>query len=208
MVRGDDEIALQDSIDDVAEEDLLRANIYMLLARLLARSPDRAALDAVSDFSGDDTDMGRALNALSAAARASTPETVDEEYHALFIGVGQGELTPYGSYYLTGFLYEKPLAKLRLDMEHKGIVHGDNVAEPEDHIAALCEMMCGLITGAFREPVGIEEQQSFFNDHLAPWARRFFEDLEQARAAAFFMPVGAVGKLFMEIESQAFKMAA
>jgi TorA maturation chaperone TorD len=197
-----------DAIDTVAEEDLLRANIYMLLARLLARPPERATLDTVAGFHGDETQMGQALNALAAAARASAPEMVDDEYHELFIGVGQGELSPYGSYYLTGFLYEKPLANLRVDMEKQGISHGDDVNEPEDHIASLCEMMCGLITGAFGEPVGLAEQQGFFNAHLAPWAHRFFEDLERARAAAFYMPVGAVGKLFMEIESQAFEMAA
>ncbi len=192
----------------IAEEDVLRANIYSLLAQLLARPPDQATLQMVAHFSGDQTEMGRALNALAAAARGSTPETVDEEYHALFIGVGQGELMPYGSHYLSGFLYEKPLAKLRLDMERKGIAQADDLTEPEDHIAALCEMMCGQITGVFGEPVDLAEQMDFFNRHLAPWAHRFFEDLERARSAAFYMPVGAVGRVFMEIETQAFHMAA
>ena len=193
---------------EIAEEDLLRANVYSLVGRLLARPPDRATLDMVAALEGDDSDMGRALKALAAAARASTPETVDDEYHVLFIGVGASELTPYGSYYLSGFVYEKPLAKLRIEMGKLGIAAADDVAEPEDHIAALCEMMCGLITGAFGEPVDLAKQQAFFDTHIAPWAQQFFEDLERTPSAAFYMPVGTVGKLFMMIESQAFQMAA
>lgn len=192
----------------VSEEDLLRANVYLLLGQLLAKPPDRATLDMVGGLEGDDSGMGQALNTLAAAARASTPEAVDDEYHALFIGVGQGELNPYGSYYLTGFLYEKPLANLRFDMTELGIARTEDVHEPEDHIAALCEMMCGLITGAFGVPADLVEQQKFFSAHIAPWAHRFFEDLERARSAAFYMPVGTVGRLFMEIENQAFLMAA
>ncbi len=191
-----------------AEEDVLRANVYVLLGRLLARAPDRATLDMVAGLKGDDSELGRAIGAMAAAARASTPETVDDEYHVLFIGVGEGELNPYGSYYLTGFLHEKPLAKLRIEMGELSIARADDVAEPEDHIAALCEMMCGLITGAFGEAADLAKQQRFFDAHIASWAHRFFEDLERAPSAAFYMPVGAVGKLFMEIENQAFRMAA
>jgi TorA maturation chaperone TorD len=192
----------------IAEEDLLRANIYSLLGRLLARPPDRATLDAVAGIKGDETELGQALQAMAAAARASTPETVDDEYHALFIGLGDSELNPYGSYYLTGFLYEKPLAKLRGDMAEIGIARADQVYEPEDHIAALCEMMCGLITGAFGQVTDLDEQQNFFATHIAPWAERFFEDLERSPTAAFYMPIGTVGKLFVAIENQAFQMAA
>jgi len=199
-----------DPVEDtkIAEEDLLRANIYSLLGRLLARPPERATLDAVAGLRGDDTELGQALQAMAAAARASTPAAVDDEYHALFIGLGDSELTPYGSYYLTGFLYEKPLAKLRGDMAEIGIARADQVGEPEDHIAALCEMMCGLITGAFGQASDLDEQQNFFATHIAPWAGRFFEDLERSPRAAFYMPIGTLGKLFMAIESQAFRMAA
>lgn len=192
----------------IAEEDLLRANIYSLLGRLLARPPERATLDMIGGIKGDDTELGQALQSMAAAARASTPGAVDDEYHALFIGLGNAELNPYGSYYLTGFLYEKPLAKLRGDMAEIGIVRADKVHEPEDHIAALCEMMCGLITGAFGQVTDLDEQQNFFATHIAPWAARFFEDLERSPRAAFYMPIGTVGKLFMAIETQAFQMAA
>ncbi len=193
---------------EVAAEEALRANTYALLARLLRTYPDAEALSEFTRFQTDDTEMGRALAALAEAARDATPDSVDDEFHDLFIGVGESELTPYTSYYLTGFVYEKPLAKLRLAMAELGISQGDDVAEPEDHIASLCEIMCGLITGAFGEPADLARQQAMFDAHIAPWAERFFEDLETAPSAKFYKSVGRIGKLFMRIESQAFEMAA
>ena len=193
---------------EVAAEEVWRANTYALLARLLRTYPDAEALSEFSRFQTDDTEMGRALAALAEAARDATPGSVDDEFHDLFIGVGESELTPYTSYYLTGFVYEKPLAKLRLAMAELGISQGDDVAEPEDHIASLCEIMCGLITGAFGEPADLARQQAMFDEHIAPWAERFFEDLETASSANFYKSVGTIGKLFMRIESQAFEMAA
>ena len=198
----------QQSVTEVAAEDMLRANTYALLASLFRAPPDAARLADLAKLGVDDTEMGRALGALGAAARDSMPEAIDDEYHDLFIGVGEGELTPYASYYLTGFTYEKPLAKLRIEMSELGIAKTDDVAEPEDHIAALCEMMCGLITGAFGAPADLARQQAFFDTHIAPWAERFFEDLEAASSANFYKPVGTIGRLFMRIELQSFEMAA
>ncbi len=192
----------------IAEEDLTRADVYGLLAWLLRAPPDAGGLSRVAALEGDDSELGRAVSALAAAGRGIRPETVDEEYHALFIGIGSGELVPYGSYYLTGFLHEKPLANLRIDMGKLSIARAEGVGEPEDHIAALFEMMVGLITGAFGAPADLATQQHFFDAHIAPWADRFFEDLEAAASAAFYMPVGKIGRLFMSIEAQAFEMAA
>ena len=193
---------------DIAEEDLLRAQWYSLIARLLASAPDEALLSMVRGLRGDESDFGVALKTLANAARGTTAEAVTQEYFDLFIGVGQSELTPFGSYYRTGFLHEKPLAKLRDDMAALGIARAEGVPESEDHIAALCDMMAGLITGAFGEPADLEQQNAFFSEHIASWAPRFFEDLEAAKSAAFFMPVGTIGRLFMAVESQGFEMAA
>jgi TorA maturation chaperone TorD len=192
----------------VTEEDQSRAELYGLLAWLLRAPLTRDDLDRLGEIDGGDSDLGEALGALAAAARAATPEQIGDEYQNLFIGVGRGELMPFASYYLTGFLNEKPLAKLRVDMGKLGITRADDVGEPEDHMAALCEMMAGLITGAFGEAADLAAQQRFFDDHIAPWAEKFFADLEAAKGAGFFMPVGAVGKQFMAIEAQAFEMAA
>jgi TorA maturation chaperone TorD len=193
---------------EIAEEDTLRANCYSLLARLLRRPPDAVTLQEVGRLEGDDGEFGRAVGALAAAARSTAPETVEDEYFNLFIGITQGELTPYASYYLTGFLNEKPLARLREDMDRLGIARAENVSEPEDHIAALMEMMAGLITGAFGVPADLALQQRFFEQHIATWAPRFFEDLQAAQTSNFYMPVGSIGRLFMEVETQAFAMAA
>jgi Nitrate reductase delta subunit/Protein of unknown function (DUF3306) len=113
---------------------------------------------------------------------------------------------PYASYYLTGFLHDRPLARLRLDMQALGLERQPGVAEPEDHIATLCEIMAGLITGEVDAAPGLGERE-FFSRHLAPWAQRFFGDVERARAAAFYRPLGTVGRLFMEIEDEAWAMA-
>ncbi len=192
----------------IREEDLLRAQWYSLLARLLSAPPDRAALDLVGSLEGDESDLGRGIKTLAAVARRTTPEAAEEEFFNLFIGVGEGEFFPYGSYYLTGFLNEKPLARLRRDMAALGIARAEAVKEPEDHIAALCEMMAGLITGAFGGPVDLATQQEFFATHIGCWAPRFFEDLQAAESAAFYMPVGTIGGVFMTVESRAFEMAA
>ncbi len=194
---------------DISEEDRLRAQLYRLLAALLARLPDGETLNRTAALSGNDsTELGRGLAALARAAASTDPATADDEYHDLFIGVGRGELMPYGSYYLTGFVYEKPLARLRGDMARLGIARVEGVKEPEDHIASLCEMMAGLIEGDFGKPADLAAQRNFFDAHLGPWAGQFFADLEAAKTANLYVPVGTVGRAFMAIEATAFEMAA
>ncbi len=193
---------------DIVEEDRLRAQWYALLAQFLSAPPDAATLELARALTGDETDLGQGVTALAAAAKGVTVAGLEEEYFNLFIGVGQGELLPFGSYYLTGFLNEKPLAALRLDMDDLGIGRAKGVKEPEDHIASLCEMMAGMITGAFGEPIGLDRQRAFFDKHIGCWAPRFFEDLQAAESAAFYMPIGLIGGVFMTVESQAFEMAA
>jgi TorA maturation chaperone TorD len=193
---------------DIAEEDRLRAQWYSLLAQFLSVAPEAATLDLARALTGDGSDLGKGVSALAATAKGATVAGLEEEFFNLFIGIGQGELLPYGSYYLTGFLNEKPLAALRVDMDELGIGRVEGVKEPEDHIASLCEMMAGMITGSFGEPVGLDRQREFFDKHIGCWAPRFFEDLQAAETAVFYMPVGMIGSVFMSVESQAFQMAA
>jgi TorA maturation chaperone TorD len=210
-VQVDDRMGAPARLVDVVieEEDLQRAQHYQLLAALLAQPPVAEFLDSVRGFTGggDGSELGRALDELGTAARDTEVEAAEREYNALFIGLGRGELVPYASYYLTGFLHEKPLAKLRVDMSRLGIGRADDVREPEDHVAALCEMMAGLIEGWFRPPLDLTGQRAFFDAHLRPWAGRFFEDLEKAKQARFYRPVGTVGRIFMDIEVTAFEMS-
>ena len=190
----------------VSEEDELRAQLYEFLATLLRVEPTDAVVQQVSKLSGDDTPIGQFSATLAHLAQQIDGSAVRAEYVDLFIGVGRGELLPYCSYYLTGFLNEKPLAKLRQDMAAIGIARADGVKEPEDHIASLCDMMAGLIRGQFSRSFTLAEQASFFKKHLAPWASLFFNDLESAKNAVFYAPVGSIGKVFMDIESKSFDM--
>lgn len=192
----------------VAEEDRVRAECWRLVGRLLAAPPGAGLLEAVGHMLGGEGDFGAAIDALARAARDTGADAVDREYHDLFIGLARGELMPFASYYRTGFLYDKPLAKLRADMERFGIASADNASDPEDHIAAIAEMMAGLIGGEFGAPAALAVQKQFFDTHLAPWAPRFFADLEKAEGARFYRHVGAVGRLLMQIETEAFALAA
>jgi TorA maturation chaperone TorD/DNA-binding transcriptional regulator YdaS (Cro superfamily) len=203
------DVAAPDALPAIPEEDLWRAQIYALLGRCLARRPDTALLTALAQLRGDDSPMGQALAALAEAARGTSLERAQDEYDALFIGLPRGELVPYASFYRTGFLYERPLAKLRGDMERLGYARADHVSEPEDHMGALCELMALVIRGGDgRGPAELATQERLFRQHLAPWGERFFADLEQAASAKLFRPLGTAGRLFMTIETQAFAMAA
>ena len=192
----------------IAEEDKLRADFYDFLAALLARPPSQDLLQKTANLTGDDSELGKAIQSLARVAAVTRERAAESEFTALFIGLGRGELLPYASYYLTGFLNEKPLAALRGDMAALRISRAPNVFEPEDNIASLLEMMAGMITGRFGEPVSLQRQTEFFNKHIAPWAPHFFTDLEGAESSVFYASVGAAGKAFIEIEREAFRMSA
>jgi TorA maturation chaperone TorD len=188
------------------EIDAARAREYALLARLLTRTPDRQLLNEIAGVKVDASPLGLAHAALAEAARAAKPDELEREFFDLFIGIGRGEMMPYGSYYLTGFLHERPLARLRTDLAELGIARSDGNHEPEDHIGTLCEVMAGLAGGEFPAPRGSDEQ--IFKKHIEPWAARFFTDLERAQAAQFYRSVGMLGRTFIEIESEAYALPA
>ena len=192
---------------EIAEEDALRADLYDFLAALLARPADDALLAQCAALDGDDTALGQAVDALARVARVSTPRAVETEFNALFIGLGRGELLPYASYYLTGFLNEKPLAALRRDMAARGMRRAETVCEPEDNIASCMEMMAGLVRGRFGTAATLGDQKTFFGRHIGPWAGHFYSDLEGAQSSVLYAPVGALGRVFMEIEAEGFRMS-
>lgn len=201
-------MSVQAKAMDIDAEDRLRADVYNFLGVLLARPADEMLLAQTASLSGDESRLGQAIEGLARVAKASRPKAVEREFNALFIGLGRGELLPYASYYLTGFLNEKPLARLRQDMAALQVTRADNVFEPEDSMAALMETMGGLIVGRFGTAAPIERQKTFFNNHIAPWATHFYTDLEAAKASVLYASVGAVGREFMAIEREAFRMTA
>ena len=188
-----------------ADDDAVRANTYGLLGALLAAPPRREHFDLLANIDIPSTDgpfiddLGAAWSGLGRAAEHADLEAVDDEYHALFIGVGSGELIPYGSWYLTGFVMDKPLAVLRADLAALGFERRDDVKEPEDHAAALLETMALL---AASPEHGIDVQRRFFDRHVATWMRTFFADLESADSARFYRAVGQFGDRFMKFEMQ------
>jgi TorA maturation chaperone TorD len=189
---------------DVDEVDAARAQEYALLSVLLARAPDAALLARLAQLRGDASPLGLTHAALAEAASRAEVERVEREYFDLFIGIGRGELLPYGSYYLSGFLHERPLARLRAHLSGLGIERSAGQAEPEDHAAILCEIMAGLAGRRFPAPAGADRE--LFEQHLAPWIGRFFADLEGAEAADLYRRIGTLGRVFMDIETQAFAL--
>ena len=192
----------RDVIDDI---DIARAQEYALLSTLLVRAPDAALLKKLSALRGDATPLGVAHVALGEAASRVAAGAIEREYFNLFIGLGRGELLPYGSYYLTGFLNERPLARLRDDLAEFGVERVEGNYEPEDHAATLCEIMAAFAGGRFPAPEGAERK--LFEKHMAPWIGRFFADLERAEAADFYRHVGTLGRVFVDIETEAFALS-
>ncbi|MCM0614220.1 molecular chaperone TorD family protein [Marinobacter sediminum] len=188
----------------ITEEDRARAQIYQLLGALLGSPPSSELLSGLAALQGDDSSLGSTSKQLAALAARTSPENAEREYHNLFIGLGRGELLPYASYYLTGFLNEKPLAELRTDLMKRGIAANEDVKQPEDHVGTLCEIMAGIITGEFSCDSDVASQKAFFDAHIKKWAELFFSDLEKAQSAVFYAPVGSLGKTFMAIEAEAF----
>src|SRR5437588_12792966 len=167
------DLYVEQDVDDINHA---RAQEYGLLARLLREAPDAALLKQIGQLQDDQTPLGAAHFALAEAAKQADAAAIEHEFFDLFIGVGRGELLPYASYYLTGFLHERPLARLREDLTRIGITRADNNPEPEDHAAILCEIMAGLAGGRFAAPQGSDRE--IFERHLVPWIGRFFADLE------------------------------
>lgn len=198
-----DESAMPDDIVDPV--DTARGQEYALLAALLSSAPPKGLLDQIARLSDDATPLGRAHAALAEAASRAVASDLEREYFDLFVGLGRGELLPYASYYLTGFLNERPLSRLRDDLAALGIERVENNFEPEDHAATLCEIMAGLAEGRF--DASSDVQRAFFEKHMSPWMGRLFADMETAENARFYRSVGALGRLFIEIEAEAFTIA-
>ena len=186
---------------ELEEEQLYRASAYALLAALLRAPPQRELLDHVSRLSPDsDAEQDELLSSmagLAAAAAGRDTETLEDEYNALFIGIGKGEMVPYAPWYLTGFLMEQPLSDLRDDLKRLGFERSGENREPEDHVSAIFEVFSGMIA----DSSSLSEQQLFFETHMRPWLERFFTDLGKAGSANFYKYVAQFGVAFIKLET-------
>jgi TorA maturation chaperone TorD len=186
---------------DADVDNELRASTYRLLATLLAAPPNQELLEMLKDVDvgDDDAPLAPAWRMLVLAAQRTSVAAADDEYHALFVGITRGEVMPYGSWYLTGFLMERPLAELRQDLQELGYARQTDVKESEDHVAALCETMSLLILD---KDIGFGPHKKFFDDHIEPWMTRFFQDLQAAETAEFYGAVGLLGEKFLQVDKQ------
>ena len=194
------------TVSDIKEEDQLRADMYSFLANMIRTEPSQELLDSVKKLTGDDSSIGKSIKLISKLASAMHVSEIQDEYVNLFVGVGRGELLPFASYYLTGFLNDKPLSKLRNNMNELGVVRIKEVKEPEDHVSSLFDIMSGMITGQFGKQYSITEQSNFFEKHLNSWIHLLMSDIESAKTAVFYAPIGSLGKEFINIEREAFRM--
>ena len=192
------EYAMQNIKDN---DDTLRANVYSLMAALLAGPPSNdllRLLNRIEDQHESDTEMAHAWRMIKDAVGRTNTALLDEEYHRLFIGIGRGELVPYGSWYQTGSIMDRPLARLRSDLAVLGIQRRRNICESEDHAAALCETMAIICSHPAES--GMETQKAFFRDHLHSWMILFFKDMQRASATPFYQAVGRLGEAFLDVE--------
>ncbi len=195
-------------IVDTRQADALRAGTWALLGRLLASPPSSETLQRLAQLepSAEDADpLAIAWAALGRAARAADGEALHREFQDVFIGVGGGEVTPYGSWYLTGTLLDRPLVRLRSDLDELGIARSEANCEPEDHAAAVCEIMALVIED---EAVDHAWQCDVFQRHAESWLARFFEDLGRAPSADFYRAVAAVGQAFVAMERKYYALPA
>ncbi len=189
-------------------EETARADLYGLLATLYSAPPSQDLLDTIASARSEgDGVLQQAWAELVAACRSANAETVRDEYETLFIGTGKPEVMLYGSYYLSGFLMEKPLAALRTDLAALGLERDESVPETEDHIAMLCEVMRYLIASNDIAQASLAGQQAFFATHMQPWLIRLCDAIEAHQAARFYRVVTGLARNFFEVEMQAFDMA-
>lgn len=191
-------------------EELERAELYGLLARLWLAPPDEALMQQFRVAVTQAPEAGALLEGpwqnLVEALRSTTVQAAAAEHEALFHGVGKPEVFAYGSYYLTGFLNEKPLAALRHDLAALGLTRDANSLETEDHIAYGLEVMRYLIAGDDVAVCNLEQQRRFFRTHLQPWVGQLCDAVMAQPRAVVWAAVAAFTREFIAIETQAFDM--
>jgi TorA maturation chaperone TorD len=189
-------------------EELARAELYGLLARLWVAPPDAELLTQFRVAVTEAPQPGGFLEApwqtLVAAMRATTPEAAASEYDALFGGVGKPEVFLYGSFYLAGFLNERPLALLRADLAQIGLARDETRGETEDHVACVFEVMRFLIAGDDVAVCNLEQQRRFFRAHVQPWVEKLADAVEAQPGARLWRDVAAMTRSFVQVETQAF----
>jgi TorA maturation chaperone TorD len=197
-------------VTSALDEETARAEIYGLLAQLWYAPPSHELLEAIRLAPTEAPAAGAFLEepwrVLVGMARAMDDRAIAVEYDALFGGVGKPELYLYASHYLSGFLNEKPLARLRTDLAALGLERGEAMPETEDHFAYICEVMRYLIAGDDVEVANLTKQREFFAAHVLPWAQQMCEAVAAYPKAKFYASLAEFTRAFLGVEAQGFEM--
>ncbi|MES2247832.1 MAG: molecular chaperone TorD family protein [Pseudomonadota bacterium] len=192
------------------DEEVARAELYGLLARLWYAAPDAELLEAFQVAPTEAPAAGAFLEEpwrqLVGIARDTSAAAAHEEYDALFGGIGKPEVFLFGSHYLSGFLNDKPLVQLRHDLDKLGLARTEATYETEDHIACLFEVMRYLIAGEDVAVANLTQQQAMFSKHIQPWLPALCDAVLQHPQARFYAALAAFTRAFGDVEAQAFDM--
>ena len=192
------------------DEETARSELYGLLALVFYAPPTPELIANLRAAATDAPAAGAYLEEpwrlLVGAARELTDEAIRNEYNTLFGGMGKPEVYLYGSHFLSGFLNEKPLAKLRTDLAGLGLARDDAMSETEDHLAYLCEVMRYLIASDDVAVANLTRQREFFATHIQPWVNTLCDTLEGHPRARFYAALGGLTRAFMAVEAQGFDM--
>jgi len=194
------------------DEEVARAELYGLLARLWYAAPDAALLEAFQVAPTEAPAAGAFLEEpwrqLVGMARETGVTAAHGEYDALFGGIGKPEILLFGSHYLSGFLNDKPLVQLRNDLDRLGLARTEATYETEDHIACLFEVMRYLIAGEDAAVANLTQQQAIFSKHIQPWLPALCDAVAGHPKARFYGALAVFTRAFGEVEAQAFDMLA
>lgn len=199
-------VAIDRSAAEPMPEERARADMYALIAALFYGPPTPellALLVAAPGLAGEGVaNLPAAWERLQRAAAGADAEVLREVYDATFVTIGEAPVMLYGSHYLTGRLHEKPLADLRATLARLGLTRKEAAREPEDHIAAVADVMRHLILS------GSEAQRDFFDRFVRPWYARFAARVEQGTESEFYRALGEFTRAFLDVERESFDFEA
>ncbi|BDX21751.1 hypothetical protein TUM22923_10720 [Polynucleobacter sp. TUM22923] len=194
-------------------EDLARADLYGLIARLFHLPPDQALLDQIvasvpegQDEYAEGASLSRVWNNLVEAAKSNSAGVWRKEFDSNFISVGRPNVILNGSFYMAGYLNERPLVSIRSALMELGLEAAEEITETEDHIAALCEVMRYLIAGDDVAISNLTKQRVFFTEHILPWYDQLCDAIEDVPDMPLYHSVSALTREFLAIEAQSFDM--
>ena len=124
-------------------------------------------------------------------------DEVEYEFVQLFLGPLQPDILPYESYYLSGRVFQAPLAAVRGFMKEFGLEKKEGqLTEPDDTLGFELEIMNWMISkqtsteDSETEDQWLDLQARFLKKHLLVWAPTCAQEIESAPHAEFYKGAG------------------